>query len=219
MAVGWWAGFWSGVPIYSTQRLFLCVISMLSQLRLIPSNPFSSFTLQTKPSSIPHEELLLPPDWFTQSVSYSSSPGREPPMVSCGRSPTGAVWLGLGMNLDSCLHSPHLLWKIYFSLHSSEVNFLTGEIAALIWAQIAIGRTYCNPFVFLPTVAKFISVWPWAGKLVGRSVNLGFCSHWLQRDRLTSCALVSPPPVCFLTKEEKWFLPLKPSALCKHWLV
>ena len=52
--------------------------------------------------------------------------------------------------------------KIYFSLHSSEVNFLPGEIAALTWPQIAIGRTfgYCDPSVFLLTVAKFISVWP-----------------------------------------------------------
>lgn len=52
--------------------------------------------------------------------------------------------------------------NVYFSLHSSEVNFPAGETAALTWPQTAIGRTfgYCDPSVFLPTVAKFISAWP-----------------------------------------------------------
>lgn len=52
--------------------------------------------------------------------------------------------------------------KNYFSLHSSEVNFLPGETAGLTWPQIAIGRAfgYCEPSIFPPTVAKFISDWP-----------------------------------------------------------
>lgn len=61
MAIGWEASFWSDVLIYSLQHFFPCVIS---QLHLFPYIPFSSFTLQTKPSSIPDEEFLLPPDWF-----------------------------------------------------------------------------------------------------------------------------------------------------------
>jgi len=62
VAIGWQASFQSGVLIYSLQHFFPCVTSVQSQLLLIPSNPFSSFELQTMPSSIPHEEFMLPPD-------------------------------------------------------------------------------------------------------------------------------------------------------------